>query len=128
MPGKRARLLRRKLQEKTTLPAPDVCAFCWRSLDPARGGKWIHTVDHILPRARGGTNHRRNLRPLCFGCHAVLNDAGQCVGALACMLSINPRARTKRRTLRRHPDGDGPKAGPVHAEYPIGRRFAWLDD
>lgn len=34
----------------------------------------VATVDHIIPRACGGTNDLHNLRTLCLGCHRWLNE------------------------------------------------------
>ncbi len=37
------------------------CAIC--------GDKDDIEIDHIVPIAKGGTNDRENLQPLCFQCH-----------------------------------------------------------
>jgi len=36
----------------------------------ASGQKIMMTVDHIIPRARGGSNHTDNLMPLCEKCNS----------------------------------------------------------
>jgi 5-methylcytosine-specific restriction enzyme A len=38
------------------------------------------TVDHITPRAFGGSNARANLQPLCSGCHKVKSQQEAHVG------------------------------------------------
>lgn len=41
------------------------CAYCGeRMLDPEKT-----TLDHIIPKSRGGSNHFRNLTPACFQCN-----------------------------------------------------------
>ena len=42
----------------------NACAGCHTPLQP-----WCE-VDHIIPLWKGGTNHARNLQPLCAECHA----------------------------------------------------------
>jgi 5-methylcytosine-specific restriction protein A len=32
-------------------------------------GAWANTVDHVIPRAAGGTDDDWNLRALCMPCH-----------------------------------------------------------
>ena len=39
----------------------------------AKGGKLMLTLDHIIPRAAGGSNDPDNLRVLCWQCHGALN-------------------------------------------------------
>jgi hypothetical protein len=46
------------------------------------------TVDHILPRARGGTHTSENLRPMCKLCNQSLAHVGNCLGALACARAV----------------------------------------
>jgi hypothetical protein len=45
----------------------DPCAICGTYQRP--------TVDHIVPRSRGGTDDPANLRPLCVWCNSVRNDS-----------------------------------------------------
>lgn len=42
------------------------CAIC--------GGYLRLTIDHIIPRSRGGTDERSNLRILCVWCNSTRNS------------------------------------------------------
>lgn len=46
------------------------------------------TIDHILPMARGGTNHDWNKRIICRGCNETLGAFGNCAGAVAAMRAV----------------------------------------
>ena len=65
--GNWARLRRMVLAEEP------VCRAC------AAGGRvaLATDVDHILPKAKGGTDVRTNLQPLCHECHSrkTMNEA-----------------------------------------------------
>jgi hypothetical protein len=51
----------------------DQCNYCKRVL--GTGGPMLApTMDHIKPRAFGGTNHRRNLVKCCFACNSLKGD------------------------------------------------------
>lgn len=43
-------------------------------------GKQAVTVDHIVPRARGGTDVRSNLQPLCDSCRKAKDKHDAAVG------------------------------------------------
>lgn len=43
-----------------------ITALCVRPRD--------HAVDHIIPKAQGGTDDERNLQSLCEPCHAAKSD------------------------------------------------------
>ena len=45
------------------------CTHCLRLRSPRR----ILTIDHIVPRSKGGISHPDNLRVLCRRCHDDLN-------------------------------------------------------
>jgi len=44
------------------------CHYCKR-------GPVVLTKDHVIPRARGGTNHYANLVPCCGTCNSAKSDA-----------------------------------------------------
>lgn len=55
------------------------------------GPRWRdrgRTIDHILPKARGGTNHDWNKRIICRGCNETLGAFGNCAGAVAAMRAV----------------------------------------
>jgi 5-methylcytosine-specific restriction endonuclease McrA len=51
----------------------NLCGYCGVDLDPepADGvqSPTTRTVDHVIPRAAGGTGHWRNLRLACAACN-----------------------------------------------------------
>lgn len=47
---------------RQVLQEEPVCKICDRALSQC--------VDHILPKARGGTDDRENLQGLCLPCHS----------------------------------------------------------
>jgi 5-methylcytosine-specific restriction protein A len=61
-----------------------VCALC---------GAYGNSVDHIVPKAHGGTDHPRNLRVLCVKCNSRRSPG-----------TWNRRGAT----LRRRREGNGP--------------------
>jgi 5-methylcytosine-specific restriction endonuclease McrA len=64
------------------------CAICHRPFEQhTRDPGWI-TIDHICPKARGGSDELENLRPLCRRCHHEINRYDQCVGALLIAWSL----------------------------------------
>jgi 5-methylcytosine-specific restriction enzyme A len=44
--------------------------YCRMCVTAGRGCIPATDVDHILPKAEGGTDERHNLRPLCHDCHS----------------------------------------------------------
>jgi hypothetical protein len=50
-------------------------------------------VDHIVPRARGGTHEDSNLQPLCKNCHDA-KSAKEYRGGLDTRMTINPDGTT----------------------------------
>ena len=55
-----------KLRVQVLMEEP-LCRVCW-----ADGAVTAATdVDHIVPRAKGGTDERGNLQALCRSCHSV---------------------------------------------------------
>lgn len=55
------------------------CAYCGVEMVPFSHGVYnppeAATVDHIIPRWLGGTNHYRNLVAACHGCNRARNKA-----------------------------------------------------
>lgn len=62
--GEQNRAMRRWLRETYN----GACAYCRRHIGK-RG-----TVDHYMPRALGGSNHRANLRWCCIACNQAKAD------------------------------------------------------
>ena len=76
-----------------------VCFYCEHDLfDPRVGywplGEWWPTLDHLLPRARGGTNAKSNLVLSCKACNVKKGDH---VYLLAERLRITRRERDELR-------------------------------
>lgn len=88
---------RRKLAAKAPLAHGQRCPFCRVAMIPAfprrpQDRDRQATVDHILPRCRGGSHAPENLRWCCKLCNQVMGRAGHCAGALACALAVHGRA------------------------------------
>ena len=81
------------------------CAYC--------GARCVErgdaTIDHVLPRARGGSNHERNLVTACLSCNASKGDSTVAQwlrklrkgGASTAGIAAHVR-RLTRRSLRAH--------------------------
>ena len=57
----------------------------------ARLASWIATVDHLLPRSRGGNTHTDdldNIRVACLRCNIGRAAAGHCIAALRCAQAV----------------------------------------
>lgn len=82
------------------------CGFCGCETQLPKSGKihWtLATVEHIIPKSKGGTNHRSNLMMSCYKCnstrgamdaqmwHTIVNDKKR--------LSAFYRARSISKTL-----------------------------
>jgi 5-methylcytosine-specific restriction protein A len=53
------------------------CQVCWNKTPPRFTP--AAAVDHLIPKAKGGTNALENLRAICRACHLVktLQDSGK---------------------------------------------------
>jgi 5-methylcytosine-specific restriction endonuclease McrA len=60
-----------RLRAEVLLTKPPVCAWCGREIDLALSGKdpLGPTIDHILPRSKGGTNRPDHLQPMHRQCN-----------------------------------------------------------
>ncbi|HUY05010.1 MAG TPA: hypothetical protein VMV33_17160 [Rhodocyclaceae bacterium] len=69
------------------------------------GGRWRPSLDHILPRVRGGRDllhgDVRNTRLMCQDCNGLLAACGQCLGALAAVSSVAADVDVARKTIAR---------------------------
>lgn len=83
---------RRRLKRKAPPKTHQVCPFCQRHMihgrtSPVQKARQA-TIDHILPRSRGGTHDAENLRWCCQNCNVALGHLGGCAGALACAYAV----------------------------------------
>ena len=66
-------------------------------------GRRIPTINHILPKARGGTDTlhggARNWELMCIECNAFLALCGHCPGAAAAVEAVSSRAPGNRHTV-----------------------------
>lgn len=71
------------------------CEWCGTALTSRKGAR-MRTVDHVVPRSRGGTDAPANTKAACYRCNQLRNAFHHCPGALACYLTTlcyKPRAR-----------------------------------
>lgn len=61
-PKKRVKNVMSRQVKQELLRLNPTCAYCTQ---PAK------TVDHVVPKLRGGTNHQRNLVTACFDCNSL---------------------------------------------------------
>jgi 5-methylcytosine-specific restriction endonuclease McrA len=61
----------RQLRAHILATRPPICAWCGQPIDLTLSGNDPQgpSVDHILPRAQGGTNHPTNLQPMHRRCN-----------------------------------------------------------
>ena len=69
------------------------CSYCKRLTHPytiikKKIPRLSLTKQHVLPRRRGGSSDKENLKDCCYGCNQSLNAVDDCPGALACMRAI----------------------------------------
>ena len=48
----------------------------------------MQTIQHLLPKRRGGSNKAENLKYCCKACNETLNGLGDCPAILACMKEL----------------------------------------
>ena len=65
------------------------CPVCARTMKPEGSYGLSASLDHRLPRVRGGTDAHSNLRPMCATCNAGIAISGHCIGAWACVIAIH---------------------------------------
>lgn len=58
---RRQRIARDRVNTK---PDPWTCFYCGKAL-----GITTRTIDHVIPRSRGGSNRKENLVPACRPCN-----------------------------------------------------------
>lgn len=56
--------MKEKKREKVFLKYKGHCAYCGKPLN-----RETFTVDHVIPKSKGGTNDIENLLPCCFDCN-----------------------------------------------------------
>ena len=49
-----------------------VCQWCFHQLDPNESGPMMPTIDHIIPRVRGGKHALDNVRPVHKRCNSEM--------------------------------------------------------
>lgn len=82
-----------KRAARTALWHGQHCPHCgiglwWPESGAARNSSREATLDHIVPRWRGGSNAIKNLRIICLLCNQARAVVGDCVGALACVRAV----------------------------------------
>lgn len=79
------KVIKQKLQASLFSP----CPYCNRPYHDA--GRYV-TMQHVLPKRRGGQNTLENCRPACYQCNQDLavDNIDDCPAALACYRDINP--------------------------------------
>ena len=67
IPRKEAKL---RFRDQILLGWDHSCAYCRTPLDGKKA-----TLDHVIPKAKGGTTERRNLVACCLACNAIKQHA-----------------------------------------------------
>jgi len=74
--------VKREVKLKVWARAKWRCAWCGRGLAPTLSGGQVRmrpntaTVDHLVPRSKGGRHAQSNLVASCFECNARRGDKG----------------------------------------------------
>ncbi len=70
------------------------CWYCGRPL--TKQGTYRPTLDHIIPRSRGGSDGIKNLALACAGCNAIKKDKYLCEVGMSFFFNIkNLRSKAK---------------------------------
>lgn len=64
------------------------CRCCGTQMQRSGNSPQRETLDHIVPRSRGGSNDIENLRLVCSSCNNDLPGHGDCICALVCALAV----------------------------------------
>lgn len=53
-----------------------ICRYCGKQVIDTRPANsiWQRTLDHVIPRAQGGTNRQHNLVTACWPCNMMKGD------------------------------------------------------
>lgn len=109
-----ARYLAHLFHEAALAPPPrlpidrmraESCIWCGQVMPIVtnQGDPRQRTVEHMLPKCRGGTDEAHNLRWACRRCNEFRSIAGHCIAALRCAEAVvgeNQPAAVYRRFLR----------------------------
>lgn len=52
----------------------DCCCYCGRRMNCIQGSEKQATIDHVIPKSNGGTNHQLNRLPCCQRCNLMKGD------------------------------------------------------
>lgn len=66
------------------------CPICLREMSSRHpSNERRPSRDHILPLSEGGRNVPDNIRIVCARCNTLLAACGHCIGAVACVLTVD---------------------------------------
>jgi len=86
--------MRRISSDRRAQVAARANGYCEYCKSPERFSTEVFSVDHVLPRARGGTSHFSNLAFACQGCNSAKYDhiSARDPASGATVSLFNPRA------------------------------------
>ena len=85
-----------KIAERTKKPVSDFCTYCRRRIKPGQ-----ETVDHVIPKSRGGSDDAWNLVICCKSCNERKGDRRPHEWAYDILYFNRPR-KPKRESRARH--------------------------